>query len=378
MKYFIIAGEASGDMHAAKLIQAIKVQQPEAIFEGWGGNRMENAGCKVLKHYKQLAFLGFWEVFTHLRTIIGFLKECKKNIKAYHPDILITVDYPGFNLRMAKFAKKRGIKTVHYVSPQVWAWKKGRIKHIKKYIDTLLAILPFEKAFYARYNYPVHYVGHPVLDELARFNPEDKQVSDFRTRYGLKQDRPVVAIIPGSREQEIKYMLPVLVRTAKQFPDVQFLVSAVPWLPAKLYQKWTGDIPLVTEGMYPLLYHADAALVTSGTASLETALMNVPQVVGYKGSWLSYRIARWLVKDLKYISLANIILDKPVFREWIQNNCSSTQLTNELKKLLYDKQIIETMKNDYLQLHEILGNGSASERAAQIVIKLNLKAAVSK
>lgn len=368
MKYYIIAGEASGDIHAANLIKAIKAKTPDAQFRGWGGDLMENEGCVLVKHYNDLAFMGFLEVFIHLRTILKNLAFCKKDIIDYQPDKIILVDYPGFNLRMAEFAHKIGLPVTYYISPQVWAWKKGRVKKIKENVNDMMVILPFEQEFYAKYDYPVHYVGHPLLDEMSNFDSESEAVKNFRQRHGL-DDRPIVVILPGSRKQEIKSMLPIMAKVAKHFPQYQFVISVVKWQPRSLYEKFAQNLPLIEGDKYPMLKNAKAALVTSGTVSLETALMEVPQVVGYRASWISYFIALLLVKGIKYISLANLILDKQIFNELIQPAVNENRLVLELDRLLHDETVIETMKRDYLELQKILGSGGASEKAAAVVMK---------
>ena len=368
MKYYIIAGEASGDLHAANLIKSIKSKTPDAEFRGWGGDKMANEGCVVTKHYKELAFMGFWEVFTHLDKILRNFSICKKEIIDYQPDAVILVDYPGFNLRMADFAKKHHFKTIYYVSPQVWAWKKGRVKKIKACVDELMVILPFEEKFYAQYDYPVHYVGNPVLDEIVQFNPEHEGVRNFRKNYGL-DDRPIVAILPGSRKQEIKSLLPVMSTMVDSFPQYQFVISVVKWQPRELYTNIVQNIPFIEGDTYAMLSNAQAAIVASGTASLETALMNVPQVVCYKCNWISYIIAKNLVKGINYISLANLILDKQVFNELLQKDCNPERLSKELEILLHDEEKIAQMKENYRQLRKILGDGGASDNAAEVVVR---------
>ncbi|MDL2308579.1 lipid-A-disaccharide synthase [Bacteroidales bacterium OttesenSCG-928-B11] len=364
MKYFIIAGEASGDIHAGNLITEMKHLAPDDQFQGWGGDRMEDAGCQILKHYKELAFMGFWEVFTNLPTILRNFKTCISQIEKFKPDAVILVDYPGFNLRIAKYAHQHNIKVYYYISPQVWAWKNGRVKNIKKYVDKMLVILPFEKAFYQQYDYKVHYVGNPLLDEIKTFRSDSETAINFRAIHGL-DERPIVAILPGSRKQEIKTMLPTMVKMREHFPDYQFVISAVKWQPRKLYTDITNNIPLVDVGIYPLLMNANAAIVTSGTVSLETSLMNVPQIVCYKGNPISYFIARRLVKGISYISLSNLILDKQIFNELIQYDFNEKRLTEELTRILHDPNVIHNMKSDYQQLRKILGDGGASEKAAR-------------
>jgi len=368
MKYYIIAGEVSGDMHAANLVAAIKEQKPNAQFRGWGGDWMKKEGVIIVKHYKELAYMGFWEVFTHLPVIFKNLAFCKKDMDDFQPDAVIFVDYPGFNLRIAPHAKNKGYRTIHYISPQVWAWKKGRVKKIKQYIDDMMVILPFEQDFYAQYDYPVHYVGHPTLDVMAKFDPEGDEVKGFRQKYKL-DERPIVALLPGSRQQEIKTMLPQMVKVIARFPQYQFLISKVKWQPEALYRSIAGKALLIEEDTYPLLQNSRAAIVTSGTASLETALLGVPQVVGYRGSWISYFIALQLVKGINYISLANLILDKQIFNELIQADVTPDRLEKELDVLLHNATKRKEMQCDYAQLRKILGDGGASHAAAKVVLK---------
>ena len=367
MKYYIIAGEASGDMHAANLIAAIKEKTPDAQFRGWGGDLMEKEGVTLVKHYRELAYMGFWEVFTHLPIILRNMTFCKKDMDAFQPDAVIFVDYPGFNLRVAPHAKSKGYRTIHYISPQVWAWKKGRVKKIRQYIDDMMVILPFEQNFYAQYDYPVHYVGHPTLDVMAKFDSEGVEVKEFRQKYKLDA-RPIVALLPGSRRQEIKAMLPQMVKVIDRFPQYQFLISKVKWQPETLYRAIAGETPLIEENTYALLKNSRAAIVTSGTASLETALLGVPQVVGYRGSWISYLIAKQLVKGIDYISLANLILNKQIFNELIQADVNPDRLEKELDILLHDETKREEMQQDYAQLRKMLGNGGASRAAAEVVV----------
>ncbi|MCL2290327.1 MAG: lipid-A-disaccharide synthase [Bacteroidetes bacterium] len=374
MKYYIIAGEASGDLLGSYLMKSIKKLDANADFRCWGGDLMEAQGGEIIKHYKDLAFMGFWEVLKNLRTILINIKVCKIDILLYEPDVLILIDYPGFNMRIAKFAKEQNIRVVYYVSPQIWAWKKKRMHKIKRDVDTLITILPFEKDFYAKYNYEAHYVGHPLLDVVTNEMKNDDW-QDFKANYNL-DDRPVIAILPGSRRQELKKMLPVMVQMVKQFPEYQFVMSKVKWQPLSLYQSYIKDkqIALVEGNTYSLLHHAKAAMVTSGTATLETALWNVPQVVCYKGSFISYLIARIVVgKHLKYISLVNLILDKPAVTELIQHDYNPKKLKTELEKIVHNHQIINTMKSDYEQLRHILGDAGASDNAAKLIVKHEIR-----
>ena len=301
MKYYIIAGEASGDLHGSNLMKELKIKDPQAEFRFWGGDLMQQQGGTLVKHYKDLAFMGFSEVIMNLRTILGNIKICKKDIQEYKPDAVILVDYPGFNLRIAEFVKALGIKVYYYISPQIWAWKTGRVHKIKKFVDKMFVILPFEKEFYAKYDFEVDFVGHPLLDamkDLPEINFEK-----FKSDHGL-DDRKVIALLPGSRKQEIKKKLPIMLSVEKDFPKYQFVVAGAPSLDLDFYKE-IGDnqIKIVSNKTYDLLRISEAALVTSGTATLETALLNIPEVVCYKGSRISYEIGKRVVKYIKFISL---------------------------------------------------------------------------
>ena len=374
MKYYIIAGEASGDLLGSYLMKSIKKIDANADFRCWGGELMETQGGEIIKHYKDLAFMGFWEVAKNLRTVLNNLTVCKVDILLYKPDVVVLVDYPGFNLRIAEFAKEQKIRVVYYVSPQIWAWKKNRVHKIIRDVDMMITILPFEKDFYAKYNYKAYYVGHPLLDVINdEIKNDDWQT--FKMNYRL-DDRPVIAVLPGSRKQELKKMLPIMIQMVERFPEYQFVMSKVKWQPLALYHTYIKDknIKLVEGNTYALLHHAKAAIVTSGTATLETALWNIPQVVCYKGSFLSYLIARSVVgKHLKYISLVNLILDKPAVTELIQYDCNPKKLSEELYKIVNDRVIIDAMKNDYKQLQHILGDAGASDNAAKLIVNNELR-----
>ncbi|HOS58253.1 MAG TPA: lipid-A-disaccharide synthase [Bacteroidales bacterium] len=364
MKYYIVAGEPSGDLHASFLMKEIKNNDKDADFRCWGGDLMEQNGGEIVKHYKELAFMGFVEVLLNLKTILNNLVICKTDILLYQPDVVILVDYPGFNLKIAKFAKENNFKVVYYISPQIWAWKKGRVNLIKKYVDKMLTILPFEKEFYAKYNYEVDYVGHPLLDEIEHTNGEE---NNFREQYSLSE-KPIIALLPGSRKQEIKKMLPLMLQVVDYFTDYQFIISGVTWQEISLYKNILKEknIPILFDNDL-LLRHASAAIVTSGTATLETALYNVPQVVCYKGNIISYYIARWLIKDIQHISLVNIIADKEIVRELIQKELNLKNLQKELKKITDDSEKIEQIQKDYLFLRKKLGGKGTSKRAADII-----------
>jgi len=381
MRYYIVAGEASGDLHASNLIKAIRETDTTAEFRGCGGDLMRDAGAELLLHYKEMAFMGFWEVFVNLKTVLGNIKRCKTDIMAWNPDVLVLVDYPGFNLRIAQFAKQRGLKTVYYISPQIWAWKKGRIKQIKRDVDEMMVILPFEKEFYAKNGMDVHYVGHPLLDAVSRDLPERPEVRSFREDNGL-DDREIIALLPGSRRQEVNALLPQMLTMAKLFPQYQFVVSTVSWLPKELYDKHLqtsvetlratslqdGNVRTVCGNTYALIANAKAAIVASGTATLETAMIGTPQVVCYAGSEISYLIAKHLISGINYISLPNLIMDAPVVTELIQHDYNTERLEKELRLITEDAENVAAMKAQYRELYTKLGNGSASMNAAEVVV----------
>ena len=374
MKYYIIAGEASGDLHGSRLIRAIKKNDPLANIRAWGGDLMEEEGAKVVKHYRDLAFMGFAEVVSNLRTIMKNMKWCKSDLLAFAPDVLILIDYPGFNLPIAKFAKAKNIKTVYYISPQVWAWKEGRVHLIKKVVDKMLVILPFEKDFYAKWNYEVDYVGHP-LAEIISDHQERLAQGSLREKLGLSLNKRIIALLPGSRKQEIIKKLPVMLASAVDFPDDEFVVAQAPGITDEFIRSVSAEYPnvkIVKDNTYELLSVADGALVTSGTATLETALFGVPEVVCYLGSSLTYKIAKWVVK-VPYISLVNLIMGKMVVKELIQNELTPENLSQELKRIL-DPEIANGIRKEYDVLRSILmASGSASGRAAAIIHKMLIK-----
>lgn len=371
MKYYIIAGEASGDLHGSNLIKEIKKIDASASIRCWGGDKMQATGARLVKHYRELAFMGFSEVLMNLRTIFRNLKFCKEDILLNKPDALILIDYPGFNLRIAKWAKENGLKVIYYISPQVWAWKENRVKMMKECIDKMLVILPFEKEYYQKkWNWEVEYVGHPLVEVI-----EEKQSEVGLQKpetLGLKNDDiPVVALLPGSRKQEILKKLPVMLAVSKFFPGYQFIVAKAPGLDENFYTallKEYSNVSYVANKTYDLLMHSKAALVTSGTATLETALFGVPEAVCYKGSFISYQIGKRLVK-VKYISLVNLIMDKEVVKELIQDELTVENLKNELKQLLEDENKKEQLRSDYNSLKNILSKGGhASANAANVII----------
>ncbi|MBR5216520.1 MAG: lipid-A-disaccharide synthase [Bacteroidales bacterium] len=367
MKYYIIAGEASGDLHGANLIASLRKKDTRAKIRAWGGNLMKKQGATLVKHYRDLAFMGFVEVLLHLRTILKNLSFCKKDILKFKPDAIILIDYPGFNMKIAKFAHKHNIKVYYYISPQVWAWKKRRVYTIKEVVDKMLVILPFEKDFYDGYRVDAHYVGHPLLDELSRVKYINR--NNFARQNKLNSKKEIIALLPGSRKQEVTRMLGIMLKVVDKFPEYQFVIGCAPSLTEDFYKSLIGNanVQLVFNKTYQLLQVASAALVTSGTATLETALLYVPEVVCYKGNKISYLIAKNLVK-VKYISLVNLIMDKPVLKELIQNDLTSENIEAELKQLLTNHKKQRQLLEDYEELRYKLGNAGASNNAATIIV----------
>ncbi|MBC8047428.1 MAG: lipid-A-disaccharide synthase [Fimbriimonadaceae bacterium] len=363
MKFYIIAGEASGDMHAANLVYALKEFHPTIELRGWGGDKMKDAGVQIVKHYRDLAFMGFVEVVKHLNTIFKNIKFCREDIEQYKPEAVIFIDYPGFNLRILPFVKNLGIKTIYYISPQLWAWNSKRVNIIKRYADKMLVILPFEKDFYKNYQYEVDFVGHPLLDEISNKmkNPLFYKINN------LSKD-PIIAILPGSRKQEIAKNLPIMLSLTKHFPEFIFVIACAPGLHKQFYEQFynSSNIYYLFNQTYDILLHAEAAVVTSGTATLETALFNVPQIVCYKGNIISYIIAKQLV-HVKYISLVNLILDKEVVPELIQHTFAENKLKAAFQRLVFNDDYRTAMRESYSELKNKLGDEGASERAAKII-----------
>ncbi len=367
MKYYIIAGEASGDLHASNLMKELKKVDAEANFRFWGGDLMAREGGKPVKHYRDLAFMGFAEVIMNLRTILGNISFCKQDIKEFDPDVIIFVDYPGFNLRIAKWAKKVGYTTHFYVSPQIWAWKENRIKDIKRDVDEMYVILPFEKEFYEdKHGYDVHFVGHPLIDAITNRLPIDAK--KFKAEHGLDQ-RPVIALLPGSRKQEIEKMLDVMLSITDDFREHQFVIAGAPSQDPEFYHKFIKkkNVHLIMNKTYDVLGVATAALVTSGTATLETALFKVPEVVCYKGNFISYQIAKRVI-NLDYISLVNLIMDREVVKELIQSDLNRKNLKKELSNILSEVHR-KKMFSDYYELEQKLGGIGASEKTAKIIFE---------
>ncbi|MFZ9718761.1 MAG: lipid-A-disaccharide synthase [Chitinophagaceae bacterium] len=364
MKYYIIAGEASGDLHGSNLISAICRKDDAADIRCWGGDKMEQAGATLVKHYRDLAFMGFVEVVKHLGTILKNLRSCKQDVLRFRPDVLVLIDYPGFNLRIARWAHTQGIKVVYYISPQVWAWKENRVKMMRKCIDHMLVILPFEKQYYAnKWQWDVEYVGHPLIEAIQNDTKKHNDIS--------LSNKPIVALLPGSRRQEIMTKLPIMLEASKVFPDYSFVVAAAPGVDAALYESLIGGakhVRVVRGNTYALLQQSSAALVTSGTATLETALLHVPQVVCYKGNPISYHIARRVIR-VPFISLVNLILNKEAVKELIQNDLNPNQLIKSLKEILPGGEKRENILADYEELKAMLQEEvPASEKAASSVI----------
>jgi lipid-A-disaccharide synthase len=361
MRYYLIAGEASGDLHGSNLIAEIIKQDAQAQIRAWGGELMQAQGAELVKHYKELAFMGFVEVVKNLKTILRNINYCKQDILNYKPDVLVFIDYPGFNMRIAKWAKALGYKTIYYISPQIWAWKENRVHAIKRDVDQMICILPFEKAFYAKYNYPVHYVGHPLMEVIAKFK---------KNYVKPVNERPHVALLPGSRKQEIGVKLPIMLQVADGFTQCDFTIAQAPGLDADFYAPFIQgrkNIQLIQGETYKLLAKSEAALVTSGTATLETALIGTPEIVCYKGNNISYQIAKRIIK-IKYISLVNLILDKPAVPELIQGELNVPNISEWLNKLLYHKPTRQAMLEQYANLQQALQQKQmASQLAASLI-----------
>lgn len=366
MKYYIIAGEASGDLHGSNLMKALQKQDVNAEFRFWGGDLMQSVGGTLVTHYKDRSFMGFAEVILNLRKILGLISFCKTDIKSYQPDVIIFIDNSGFNLRIAKWAKEHNYKTHYYISPQVWASRAGRVEKIKRDIDAMYVILPFEKEFYARYNYDVHFVGHPLIDAISDRTQVDDKV--FRTAYNLS-DKPIIALLPGSRKQEITKMLGVMLSLVNDFKDYQFVIAGAPSQEFDFYKSFIkqDNVSFISNKTYDLLSVSHAALVTSGTATLETALFKIPQVVCYKANSISYQIAKRII-TLKFISLVNLIMDREVVTELIQGDLNKKRLKKELEQILDENRRVQ-MFIDYYDLEKKLGGKGASNNAAKLIFE---------
>ena len=368
MKYYIIAGEASGDLHGSNLIKALKKKDSEADIRCWGGDLMKAAGGNLVKHYKEMAFMGFLEVISNINQIFKNIAFCKEDISDFNPDVIVFIDYSGFNLRIASWAKKNKFKTNYYISPQIWASREGRIHKIKRDIDAMHVILPFEKEFYEKkHNYPVNFVGHPLIDAIG----EVPRIGDkkFREEHNLDLQKPIIALLPGSRKQEVQKMLTLMLSVTKSFPKFQFVIAGAPSLDLEFYQPFlkSTQVSLISNKTYDLLSLSFAALVTSGTATLETALFKIPQVVCYRANWISYQIAKRII-TLKFISLVNLIMDKEVVKELIQDDLNTKNLTTELDKILNGPERKKQFEA-YYELEKKLGGKGASEKAASLIIQ---------
>lgn len=369
MKYYILAGEASGDLHASNLIKEISLVDTQAQFRGFGGDLMEKAGMTVLKHYRDMAFMGLVPVIMNIRTIKKNFEFCEQDLLAFKPDVLILVDYPGFNLRMAKFAKAHGIRTFYYISPKIWAWKQKRVYRVKAYVDEMFTILPFESEFYGRFDYKVNYVGNPLLDAIMQ-----KKIEPDYARFFAQNnlpDKPVLALLPGSRKGEISVLLPTMLEAASRFPQFQCVIAGAPNMGQEFYEPFmkAHSAPILWGKTYEILIHSRAAIVSSGTATLETAILNVPQVVVYQmtPNWLFKHLKKYFLKT-KWVSLVNIILKKEAVTELIQSDFTLENIGRELKKIVEDPQHEARMKADYRRMMDLLGSEGASKKAAQLMV----------
>jgi len=375
-RIYIITGEASGDLHGSNLVKELIKQNAENIdstkidIRFWGGDLMTEAvGHAPVKHIRELAFMGFLEVVKNLRAIFRNISDCKKDIEAFKPDALVLIDYPGFNIRMAEWAKSKGIKTIYYISPKIWAWKQSRVHKIKRIIDHMFVILPFEKEFYKRFDYPVEYVGNPLIDAILQYEEIKLSRDTFIQKNNLKSE-PIIAVLPGSRKQEVRLKLPVMLQAVKNMTGYQIVIAGAPSLDPSFYSEFiqSDSVQIVHGKTYDLLSASEAAIVTSGTATLEAAILNIPQVVCYKTSGISYSIAKRLIK-IKYISLVNLIMDKEVVRELIQHACNPDSIRHELSLLVKGGKNREQMLNEYSKMRKILGEGGASQKVAQSLLK---------
>ncbi len=363
MRYYIIAGEASGDLHGSALIRALKRIDNDAEFRFWGGDMMLAAGGTMVRHINKTNFMGFWEVLMNIRTVFKNLRLCRKDLARYKPDGLILIDYPGFNMRIARFANRLGIKVFYFISPKVWAWNQSRVYKIKKYVDHMLTIFPFETDFYRKFSYEVDYVGNPLIDEIEERAKQDEDFSVF-IRKNCLPDKPLIAILPGSRLHEIDNCLPIMLSITSHYKDYQFVIAGAPSIDPDVYAKYTGkNIPVIFNQTYQLLKHSAASIIVSGTATLEAALLEVPMVVCYRGSQISYHIARYFIK-VKYISLVNLIMEREIVNELIQNDFNRKSVKAELDKMIGDQEYRTRMVDNFKKLRSLLGEPGAAERAA--------------
>lgn len=371
MRYYIIAGERSGDLHGGNLIKALRKYDQQATFRGFGGEYMQQAGMDLAVHYRDMAFMGLAEILTNLGKISAYIKQCKNDIASFKPDVIILIDYGGFNRRIAKYGKKEGIKVFYYIPPKVWAWYQRRAREIKANVDRLFVILPFEKEFYKKFDWEVDYVGNPVLDAVKDFIPD----TGFAADVGLVNDKPVVALLPGSRKQELIRIIPLMASVIEQNQQYAFIVATVDNLPGELYDPLRAfdNVKFVMDKTYDLLHNSSVAIVTSGTATLETALFEVPQIVVYKTSSVTYQLVKMLIK-VPFISLVNLIANKEVIREMIQGDADQKSVTKELNLLIDGKRRDEVL-NGYKEIRKKLETGgSASDNTARLMVRyLNLK-----
>ncbi len=389
MRYYIVAGEASGDLHGANLIKGLKKTDPNAEFRCWGGDLMAAEGAHLVRHYKETAIIGFVEVLTHFNKIARNMSDCKEDILAYNPDVLILIDYPGFNFRIAEFAKKKGIKVFYYIAPKVWAWKEKRVHKLQKFVDRLFIIFPFEIEYFKKWNIDAIYRGNPLLDSVDNYPRANETKEEFCSRCNLDPQKPIIALLAGSRSGEISYLLPRMAKVSRYYPNHQFVLAGAPAIEKEVYESIlhkydialldanalpdsrntpSGYMKLLKGETYSILRHAEAAIISSGTASLEAALIGTPQVVCYGGNEISYQIAKHLVK-LKYISLANLIMDAQLFKELIQHDCTPELIKEEVDKLLGNSAYREKMFADYANVREVLGGKGASEKVANAMLE---------
>ena len=372
MRYFLIAGEASGDLHGSNLIKGIRSVDPSARLRCWGGDLMQEAGAELIRHYKEGAIMGFVEVIANLGKLSRNLQDCKNDILNYNPDVVVLIDYPGFNFRIAQFAKERGFRVFYYIAPKVWAWKEKRVHRLKKYVDRLFIIFPFEIDYFKKWDIDAIYNGNPLLDSVDNHPSAKETKEEFCKRADLNPDSTTVALLAGSRRGEIKYLLPRMIEVAKRYPSYQFLLACAPSVDLEFYKgiigKKCSNIKLLVGETYSILRHSNAAIINSGTASLEAALIGVPQVVCYGGNEISYQIARMVVK-LKYISLANLIMDKGLFKELIQHSCTPALISQELDQLLHNQEYRARMMQDYADVRTVLGGAGASAKVAKAMIE---------
>ena len=371
MRYYVIAGEASGDLHASNLIRGLRSQDPEAEVRGWGGDLMQEVGCEIVRHYKDTAIMGFVAVLKNLKKLKGNIRACCEDIQTWKPDVVILVDYAGFNLRIARFAKCIGIRVFYYISPKLWAWNTGRVKQIRKNVDRMYVIFPFETDFYKKYNYKVQYAGNPLVDAIHDRPFQNETFPDFVQLNGLS-GRPIIALLAGSRVQELKFVLPQMLKMVRHFPDFEFVIAGAPSMKDSDYAAYVGDmgVKIIYGQTYRLVKQATAALVTSGTATLETALLKTPQVVCYSGEGgaFSYWLFKTVVK-VKYISLVNLMLDREVVKELLMQKLNEKNLLTELSRIIYDEDVRQKMTADYEEIIERLGKPGTSDRFAKLMIE---------